>query len=139
MEAGISSIEIVKIISSLITAIVAVSGWFVAYQVNKKQELARRKLELRIEHLIRAYRALERASFSGKDSDKKEFEEAIADVYLFGSGRQIEEVNRITKELEKTGNVSVKPLLILLRKELRHELGMKKSNDVDDINIFRFK
>jgi hypothetical protein len=126
------------LVGPILAAVVAVCGWFIAHRLNVKKDIANKKRELRIQHLIDAYRKLEKSSHSASTEYRKDFESAIADIQLFGSGRQIQLVHELIEQIQREGFGTYNQLLELLRKELRHELGMNASNDAENIKIFRF-
>ena len=124
------------LIGPSIAAFVAVVSWYVGHRLSLNKDLSSKRRELRVQYLIEAYRRLENAA-NRTDSEKgKDFESAIADIQLFGSGRQIGLVHELIESMSKDGFVTVNLLLELLRTELRHELGMRP--DSTKIKIFRF-
>lgn len=124
------------LVGPCLAAIVAVLGWFIVHRLSVRKELSARRRDLRVQYLIDAYRRLEGAAQRADPEKRKEFESAIADIQLFGSGRQIALVHELVESMAKEGLASFNPLLELLRSELRHELGMRP--DDSHIKIFRF-
>jgi hypothetical protein len=120
----------------IVAAVVAVLGWFAAHRLGVRKDMATRRRELRVEYLIEAYRRLEGAAQRSDVERRKDFESAVADIQLFGSGRQISLVHELVQAIAKDGYATFNPLLELLRSELRHELGMRP--DGTHIQIFRF-
>ena len=124
------------LIGPSIAAFVAVVSWYVGHRLSLNKDLSSKRRELRVQYLIEAYRRLEDAANRADLEMGKDFESAIADIQLFGSGRQIGIVHELIESMSKDGFVTVNPLLELLRTELRHELGMRP--DSTKIKIFRF-
>ena len=114
------------LVGPMLAAMVAVLGWFVAHRLSVSKELSTKRRELRIQYLIDAYRRLEGAAYRNEFEGRQDFESAVADIQLFGSGRQITLANELANSMAKTGFTTLEPLLKLLRQELRHELGMPR-------------
>ncbi len=112
----------------LVTTVVAIVGWVIGHRFNEQRDQKRKRREIQTEYLIRAYRGLEdgacRGSIAGTEYGKK-FESAIADIQLFGTEAQV----RMAKELanaiaESRNDASSGPILLLLRDDLRKEIGL---------------
>ncbi len=85
----------------LITATVTVSGWWCGNYLNKRRDIANKNLEIKTEYLINAYRTIamnagrnpvELNNFEMPEELKErvyKFEQAVADIQLFGSLSQI--------------------------------------------------
>jgi hypothetical protein len=50
-------------------------------------------------------------------------EEAVADVEVFGSSRQVELVHEFARNIVGSGGATIKPLLEDLRRDLRQKIG----------------
>ena len=124
------------LIGPVLAAVIAVLGWFVGHRLSVTKDLSAKRRELRVQYLIEAYRRLEGAAQRSDVERRKDFESAVADIQLFGSGRQIALVHQLVEAIAKDGFATFNPLLELLRVELRHELGMRP--DTTSIKIFRF-
>jgi hypothetical protein len=131
-----SLIPWLPLIGPVLAAVVAVAGWFVAHRLSVKKDMAAKRREMRVGYLIEAYRQLEGAAQRSEAEKRKDFESAVADIQLFGSGRQIKLVHELVEAMAKDGFATYNPLLELLRLELRHELGMRP--EAAPIKIFRF-
>ncbi len=114
------------LVGPVVAAIVAVLGWFVGYRLNARQDQKTKRQELRIPHLIAAYRHLESATKTGATETVLDLDSAVSDIRLFGSDRQIELVNQVVEAPGVESAWRYEQLLGLLRQELRQELGMEK-------------
>lgn len=132
------NIEDVKYFAPYVVSIIAILGWIVSYKIAKKQELVKRKLDVRIEPLISAYKAIEDSILSPDNSYQTEFSSAVSDIYLFGSGKQIRKLNQLISELDDNCNKSKLTLLGQLRREIRKELGMKFKNDAHEVDLIAY-
>ena len=67
------------IISLILTALVAVLGWFIVHQLSISRDIKNKRIELKIKYLIEAYRRLENVSHRN-NPNMQDFESAIADI-----------------------------------------------------------
>lgn len=108
-----------QVITTVIVAVVAIAGWLVA---SRQQRRAVRR-NMRIEYLLNAYRKLERATNRESTSEHSQaIEEAVADIYLLGTPKQVTLVADFAKNFAQAGGADLKNLLTDLRKSLRREL-----------------
>ena len=114
----------ITIIPIIITAFVAVLGWFIVHQLSISRDIKNKRAELKIKYLIEAYRRLENVSHRD-NPNMLEFESAIADIQLFGSKQQVELAQEITTEFAKNKTVLLDPLLGNLREDLRKLLHLE--------------
>ena len=127
-----------KYFAPYIVSVVAMLGWLVSYALVKKHELKKRKLDVRIEPLIIAYKSIEKTLLSPENLQKEELCNAVSDIYLFGSGKQIRKLNLLLEQLDIESSESSKELLIALRREIRKELGMEPFNDAPEVDLIGF-
>lgn len=114
------------LVGPVLAAIIAVLGWFVGYSLNARRDQKTKRQELRIQHLIAAYRRLESATKPGATENVLDIESALSDIRLFGSGRQIELLKQVVETPGVESAYPYEQLLTLLRHELRQELGMEE-------------
>ena len=113
------------IIPILITALVAVFGWFIVHQLSISRDIKNKRSELKIKYLIEAYRKLENVSHRD-NPNIHDFESAMADIQLFGTKRQVELSQNIAREFAKNRTVLLDELLNDLREDLRELLKLEK-------------
>jgi hypothetical protein len=110
----------------LITAVVAVVGWYAAHRLSAKRDRANKRRELRVQYLIEAYRRLEHVSNRPIDPEATtDFEQAIADIQLFGTPRQVSLSREFAVQFARVGTHPLDPLLNDLRNTLRTELDLE--------------
>jgi len=111
----------------LMTAFVAISGWYIVHWLNVARDRANKKRDLQIQYLIEAYRRLERASNRAKKYENNaELESAIADIQLFGTVDQVNLAQKFSLDIAHNSHASTDDLLKDIRTELRKELGLKE-------------
>jgi len=111
----------------IITALVgAVFGGGLTYLFALKKDREQRRREKIVSHLIEAYRNFEKvAQRSDYDPNLKDFlETSVASVFLFGSEEATKATSDFCNNLRE-GCGDVVPLLQILRKDLRRELGLQ--------------
>lgn len=112
--------------------------WFIAHRFARSRDDANKRKELRLQYLIEAYRRLERSANRKDNSRAPEVESAIADIYPFGSPRQIELARQFSREFADSGAASLDELLINLRQELRDGLNLPKVH-IDGVPTLRIE
>jgi hypothetical protein len=109
-----------------ITTTVGVVGWYAAHRLAAARDRANKRRELRVQYLIEAYRRLEFVSNRPiTPVTARDFEQAIADIQLFGTGRQVDLARDFAKGFAQNGTHSLDPLLDDLRQSLRAELSLE--------------
>jgi len=112
------------IVPIIITACIAVIGWFIVHQLSISRDIKNKRTELKIKYLIEAYRRLENVSHRD-NPNMQDFESAMADIQLFGSKRQVELAQKIATDFAKNQTVLLDPLLGNLREDLRKMLHLE--------------
>lgn len=128
--------------SIIITCIIALIGWGISYYLINDQIRRAKQKELITNYLIEAYRNLEEGM--GRDSNtieqKRNMEKAIADIQLFGTTNQRKIAKELADKCNKTSYMDARDLLIVLRNDLRNELGLELApTNIDDIIHWRLK
>ena len=121
-----------------LTAIITIIGWFIAHQLSSERNRINKHRDIRLEYLISAYLSLADASLRPPAPNSPYFqkmESAIADIQLFGSESQIEQVKAFLQEYDTKGKGSLDPLMNSLRNDLRKEL--KLSQIKENVHWFR--
>jgi len=111
----------------LITIVVAVGGWVAGHRLNVARDREAKHRELRLRYLLDAYRALE--NFAGWEPpfDKRhveDLEKAVADIQLFGSQTQSDQLSRVFTEKAVQGESDLNVVINELRTALRKELDL---------------
>jgi hypothetical protein len=120
-----------QVIATAVVAVVAIAGWWV---VNAQQRRAVRR-NMRIEYLLSAYRQLERVTNREPTKEHgRAIEEAVADVYLLGTPKQVELVADFAKNFAQAGGADLNNLLMDLRKSLRREL-LLEADESDSVSL----
>lgn len=117
--------NITTIISIMITALIAIAGWFIVHGLSIDRDLKNKRTELKIRYLIEAYRKLENISHR-ENPNTQDFESAMADIQLFGTKRQVDLSHSIAKEFAKNRTAILDELLNDLRDDLRESLKLEK-------------
>jgi hypothetical protein len=115
-----------QIVTVLISALLAVLGWLVAYVSTIRRDRLTKQRDLRTQYLLDAYRRLEGAGNRRNPSadEEKALESAVADIQLLGSAEQVQLARIFALEFAKNGQASLDPLLESLRLDLRSELAL---------------
>lgn len=114
------------LLSLVVTAALAVGGWYVAHRLNVSRVRASKRRELRVRYLIDAYRQLEWASNRpSRPLTAPKFETALADIQLFGTAKQVRLAQTFAVDLAKNLTSSLDELLEDLRHDLRRELDLE--------------
>ncbi|MEQ1947467.1 MAG: hypothetical protein ABL995_09765 [Bryobacteraceae bacterium] len=115
----------------LITIVLAMAGWSIAYWSLLRRDRIAKKREMRTQYLIEAYRRLESAGNRHTQSpdDSRKLESAIADIQLFGSTEQVELSRDFAVAFSTKRSASLDQLLELLRRDLRRELDLGEISD----------
>ncbi|OWP33298.1 hypothetical protein CBG55_03645 [Prevotella intermedia] len=111
----------------IIQSILTVGGWIVVYILAIRRNTRLKKKEVTIEFLIQAWKRLERASNRKDGKYNTDIENAVADIQLLGTKRQIELAQQLAKEIAENRGGEALELLILLREDLRKELMLEET------------
>ena len=90
---------------------------------HKRQREARQEAE-RLRYLVIAYRSLAGSFTPATGEHRAQLEEALADVVLFGSIKQVELAAACVQALMRGEPVDYQPLIEELRADLRNQLGL---------------
>jgi hypothetical protein len=125
----------------IIPTIIAVLGWATLHILSKRKDLHHRRKEIITNYLIEAYRNIENGCGRNEmisEEHKRKMEQAIADIQLFGSPKQIDKAKEFTERMNKNAQGDPRSLLAILRNDLRNELGLERaSDDPSDIHHWR--
>jgi hypothetical protein len=127
--------ENVRFFTPYFVSIVVIAGWLISYYILMKQELVKSKLDVRIGALINAYKTIERSITYSEIPNDNEISSAVSDIYLYGSSRQIVKLNQFVEALKCDCQISIKALLMQLRREIRQELGISSTNEGNEVDL----
>jgi len=128
--------------SIIISSLVAIIGWGIGYYITNDQIQKAKQKEVITGYLVEAYRKIEDvcARDSLTNEQKRNVEKAVADIQLFGTSNQIKLTKEFTEEMNKNSFSDPRKLLIILRNDLRIELGIEPASiDFNDIIHWRLK
>jgi hypothetical protein len=98
-------------------------GWWAVNWLGEKRDRRNKIRELRMQYLTNACRLIAQV---GRQGDvlplARELEEAVSDVYLFGTSRQIELVRKFVVEFSTRQSANMDELINTLRNDLRRDL-----------------
>jgi hypothetical protein len=119
---------IVPLIQAVVAAAIVVWGWSAVHKRSVERDLANKRRDLRVQHLIDAFRCLAAVS-ERKDIPPeylRDLEPAIADIQLFGSADQVKAAQDFARQLAEHKVARVAELLSNLRDDLRDELKLER-------------
>jgi hypothetical protein len=121
----VNTIDWKVLLPLLITAVIAVCGWYAAHRMSMSRDRMNKRRELRVKYLIDAYRLLETVSNRPISSaTAPQFESAIADIQLFGTPTQVLLAQDFATAFAASGSAPLDHLLENLREDLRAELEL---------------
>ena len=121
-----------EIIAAFVGAIAAVVVWYLSARDLRKIDRENKKREIRLQFLVDAYRKIESSGNRPLSHDSeyaRNIENAIGDIQLFGSRKQVELTQAEAKLLCATGHATHDALLNELRRDLRSELDLEALSD----------
>jgi hypothetical protein len=108
----------------ILSFISAILGGLVAHFLSIYRDRASKRRELQTKYLIDIWNDLDAAGNPKDKSDSLRMERAITNIQLFGSEEMIVAARANAIEFAKTGTTDNLPVLNLLRKKLRSDLGL---------------
>lgn len=97
---------------------------YVLLRVRHKRQRENRQETERLKSLVVAYRSLAGSFTPATGEHRGQMEEALADVVLFGSIKQVEMAAACVQALTLGEAVDYQPLIEELRADLRNQLGL---------------
>lgn len=114
------------IIASLVVAVVLLAvRIFVMLRLQQRRQRENRQETERLKSLVAAYRSLAGSFSPAAAHHRAQMEEALADIVLFGSIRQVELAAQCALSLTRGESVVYQPLIEALRSDLRTQLGLE--------------
>jgi hypothetical protein len=121
----------------VLRGVLAVVGKLLGHFLGSQRELDNRRRELRVQHLVDAWRNIVRAGVhAGLDAghhagldESRGLEQALADIQLFGTPSQADHAARVARSLNEdpTRTSVIGELLESLRGDLRDELRLGRA------------
>lgn len=114
----------IPLIQVVVSALVALLVVVLAHAFTLWRDRQNRRQEQRIDYLVSVYRAFSKANHHPRLYEvAEELEQAVADVQLFGTPKQVALAQQFATELGSMQTASMDDLLLELRNSLRAELG----------------
>jgi uncharacterized membrane protein YgcG len=115
-----------SIIASLIVAVILLAvRIFVMQRIQTQRQRENRQETERLKSLVAAYRSLAGSFSPATGEHRSQIEEALGDIVLFGSLRQVELAAQYAVALTQGEAVDYQPLINELRSDLRTQLGLE--------------
>jgi len=110
----------------IVTIFLAVVGWLIGHHFTTQRDVANKRRELTIEHLIQAYRILTNEISHREESQERnlKLENILSDIQLFGSQEQITLAKQLAEDVAAGGVFELNPLIGSLRNDLRSQLNL---------------
>jgi len=107
----------------LVAGVLTIFGWWAVNWFGEKRDRKNKIRELRMQYLTNACRVISQV---GRQHDvlplARKLEEAVSDVYLFGTPRQIELMRKFVVEFSTKQSANMDELINTLRNDLRKDL-----------------
>ncbi|MES2960158.1 MAG: preprotein translocase subunit YajC [Pseudomonadota bacterium] len=114
-----------SIIASLVVAVVLLAvRIFVLQRMQQQRQRENRQETERLKSLVAAYRSLAGSFSPATGEHRSQVEEALGDIVLFGSIRQVEMAARCAIAVTRGEPVDYQPLINEVRSHLRTQLGL---------------
>ena len=121
--ASMRAVPFMQIAVPVLAALLAVA---LTHLFSSHRDRENRRREQRIGYLVSAFRGLSKANHHPRLFEvAAEVEQAIADIQLFGTARQVQLARQFAIDLGTTQEADMDNLLNELRDSLRRELGRK--------------
>lgn len=115
-----------SIIASLVLAVVLLAiRIFVMQRMQTRRQRENRQETERLKSLVAAYRSLAGSFSPATGEHRSQIEEALGDIVLFGSIRQVELAALYALAASRGEAVDYQPLISDLRSDLRTQLGLE--------------
>lgn len=115
-----------SIIASLVVAVFLLAiRIFVMQRMQQQRQRENRQETERLKSLVAAYRSLAGSFSPATGEHRSQIEEALGDIVLFGSIRQVELAAGYAMAVTRAEPVDYQPLINELRSDLRTQLGLE--------------
>jgi hypothetical protein len=114
----------------IVPALVALTVVALTHLFTIYRDRENKRREQRINYLVGVFRALTKANNHPRLYEvADELEQAVADIQLFGTPAQVKLVQQFATDLATKQSAEMNKLLMVLRDDLRSELGAKSVSD----------
>ena len=109
-----------------VTISLAVIGWLIGHYFTARRDVANKRRELVIGHLIDAYRVITNEVSHRPESEERniKLENILSDIQLFGSQQQIALAKQLADDVAAGGVFELNELIASLRNDLRGQLNL---------------
>ncbi len=111
--------------SLLVAVVLLILRIMLMQRVQDRRQRENRQETERLKSLASAYRALAGSFTPAGPGDRRQIEEALAEIILFGDLPLVRLAAQAASELVHTGNADLGPLIDELRVDLRAQLGLE--------------
>jgi hypothetical protein len=113
----------------LLRGVLALVGGIVSRMLGARRENDNRRREIRVNALVEAWRAIERAAIRLGPAELRGLEQALAEVQLFGTPSQVEQAARVAQSMSERDDepAQIENLLEALRGDLREEMRLGRA------------
>jgi len=113
-------------IKIIVTILLAVVGWLIGHHFTSRRDIANKRRELVIAHLIETYRIITNEVSHREESDERnlKLENLLSDIQLFGSQEQVAIAKKLADDVAAGGVFELSDLIVSLRKDLRSQLNL---------------
>ncbi len=118
------ALPLTLIVSLGVTVLLLAFRVLVMQRVQTHRQRENRQETERLKSLVAAYRSLAGSFSPAAEADRGQVEEALADIVLFGSPRQVELAAACARAVVVGQPADVGPLVDDLRRDLRDQLGL---------------
>lgn len=106
-----------------------IASWFIGARLNSQNDIRNKLVEIRTQYAIQTYQQLAKAARTQKRGiPSTELEDALSNVQLFGTEKQIAMALKVVEDVSTTGKTTLDPLLQDLRNDLRTQVGIDTTN-----------
>lgn len=119
-------------LSLVITSLITILGWMAGNYLDSERDRKNKLREIKTTYLIDAYRKLAYSAVRTTNYEhfKFDMEAAVADIQLFGTKEQVNELLASIEDMKRHSNLGldVNRLITLIRNELRKEILLDTIN-----------
>lgn len=127
---------------TLFSVLIIITGWFVNGYLNRKNEIAKKRLDYRLPALLSFFKVWSVITKNGKPFSDPTFlpliEEARSSISMYGDEDEIILYEKFIRSIEKSelenANKALEELVPLMRSRIRKELNIKTTKSFERKN-----